>query len=258
MRWKNKGQDSHRQYDVEAMQQAQSRRGKRWFFGLMLLLAVLLTASYLMQGRHYLLVSMLVLLAVIGSFIWNFEWKRPRAREVVLLALMTAFCVSMNELCAHTIPLHAGTAVVVLAGAGLGPQAGFLVGALSRLLCNFFDGQGPWTPWQMVTWGLLGFLAGCLFHRKKRKAGIAWLVIYTFLSVFLLYGGVMNFAAMLLAHQSDPAGSAVSKEALLGFYMTGIPYDLSHAATASFCMLLLGDRLLQKLERIQIKFGMRL
>ncbi len=58
-------------------------------------------------------------------------------------------------------PLHAGTAMVVISGIALGPETGFFVGALARFVCNFFSGQGPWTPWQMFSWGLMGYLAGC-------------------------------------------------------------------------------------------------
>ena len=55
--------------------------------------------------------------------------------------------------------------MVVLSGIALGPEAGFLTGALGRFICNFFDGQGPWTPWQMVSWGLIGFISGVVFVR---------------------------------------------------------------------------------------------
>ena len=55
--------------------------------------------------------------------------------------------------------------MVIISGIALGPEAGFLFGALSRLICNFYMGQGPWTPWQMFAWGLLGFLAGFIFDK---------------------------------------------------------------------------------------------
>ena len=98
-------------------------------------------------------------------FFISFEYKAVRAREIVLLAMMISFCVAFNLLCAHTIPLHGGSAVVVLSGIALGPEAGFLTGALGRFICNFFDGQGPWTPWQMASWGIIGFISGVVFVR---------------------------------------------------------------------------------------------
>jgi energy-coupling factor transport system substrate-specific component len=273
-----------------------------------------------------------VLILLIGSFLVNFERRHPRAREIVLLAVMISLTVTANEICAHTIPLHAGTALVLLSGIGLGPEAGMLIGAFSRFLCNFFDGQGPWTPWQMVAWGLLGYLAGSLFNKTVKKSklesttlagrlslqkektfcaltgpavfllifllagylsflffheegesffgwriyafGLAGLLagglfqrkrlpadtitvtVFTFFSVLIIYGGMMNFAAMLFntSYQTD----ALSLETLKALYITGFPYDISHAGFAALCVFLFGDSILQRLQRICTKFGILL
>jgi energy-coupling factor transport system substrate-specific component len=259
------------------------------------------------------------------------KMKKIRAREITLLAVMTALCVASNEICTHTLPLHAGTALVILCGIGLGPRAGFVVGAFARFFCNFFDGQGPWTPWEMAAWGLLGIVAGICFNKvvlKRRLPGerqtlakrlslrkeqgfrlvmlpvicilISWIVayvtylwsgggetffgwrlygfgvagmiagillqkkrlsadavtmtIFTFFVVFLLYGGIMNFASLVLLVWTD-SSQQFSMEALKGLYITGVPYDLEHAAGAALCVFVLGEGILQKLQRIQIKFG---
>lgn len=105
-----------------------------------------------------------MLLFLFGVVVLNFEKRKPRAREIALLSTMTGLSVAANELCSHTIPLHAGTAMVVISGIALGPETGFFVGALARFVCNFFSGQGPWTPWQMFSWGLMGYLAGLCFN----------------------------------------------------------------------------------------------
>ena len=239
----------------------------------------------------------------------------------------------MNEICAHTIPLHAGTTMVVICGIGLGPEAGLLIGAMSRLVCNFFDGPGPWTPWQMAAWGMVGYLSGLAFNKvERRRTGetlarhlslekgrtfrvlmgpvlsvlFAWVLAYivflfrndpgeqsffgwrlyfygiaglaagcvlqrkklpvdditttvfTFFVVFLLYGGLMNFAAMLMTYPADSSAGDISWETLKALYLTGAPYDAAHAGTAALCMFLFGDSILQKLERIQGKFGITL
>lgn len=218
--------------------------------------------------------------------------------------------------------------MVVISGIALGPETGFFVGALSRFVCNFFSGQGPWTPWQMVSWGLMGYLAGLCFNtirvrgrleeetlavrfslkkntsfrllagplaaiaggeilgyllyvwtgvqgetfwgwrvyvfgflglafgmvlqRKKLPVDPVTTSVFVFLITVLVYGGIMNFAAMLMTSQS---GGEVSVEALKALYVTGLPYDLMHGAGAALCMFFAGDVILQKLQRIQIKFG---
>lgn len=280
------------------------------------------------QGKNYLLAGILMLLFLFGVVVLNFEKRKPRAREIVLLSTMTGLSVAANELCSHTIPLHGGTAMVVISGIALGPETGFFVGALSRFVCNFFSGQGPWTPWQMVSWGLMGYLAGLCFNtirvrgrleeetlagrfslkkntsfrllagplaaiaggeilgyllyvwtgvqgetfwgwrvyvfgflglafgmvlqRKKLPVDPVTTSVFVFLITVLVYGGIMNFAAMLMTAQS---GGEVSVEALKALYVTGLPYDLMHGAGAALCMFFAGDVILQRLQRIQIKFG---
>jgi len=129
----------------------------------------------LLGSNMYLIGSFLIVVYTLIPFIMVFENRKPKAREVVLIAMMSALTVVIHMFFHLTLPLQAGTAMVIISGISLGPEAGFLVGALSRLVCNFYMGQGPWTPWQMFCWGLLGFLAGLTFNKidyeEVRKKG---------------------------------------------------------------------------------------
>jgi len=82
--------------------------------------------------------------------------------------------------------------------------------------------------------------------------------VFTFFVVFLLYGGVMNFAAMLMTNSMDPSSGQISWETLKALYLTGAPYDAAHAGTAAVGMVLFGGRLFHKMEGIQGKFGITL
>lgn len=288
-----------------------------WLAILVVIPMLLFMSGFILQQRHYVLMSILVLLVTLVPFFVSFEYRALRAREVVLLAMMVSFCVVVNLLCSHTVPLHGGSAMVVLTGIALGPEAGFLTGALGRFLCNFFDGQGPWTPWQMVSWGLMGFVSGAVFvrYRSEENAGRrrgsclilfaavvlceavgylfvvllgggfsdmkGWLLyafglaglllggvlqrrrlptdsivmaVFTFLDIFILYGGIMNFAAFVLQN-GYTTGGEFGMDALKLLYITGVPYDVMHGATAALCVFLLGEPFLKKLERVQIKYG---
>lgn len=277
-----------RRFDIVQVERAQNKR--QWILlsvviGLLACLAG--TGTTAVVTKHYMLLSAIVLVGGLLPMFFVFEYRRPQAREIVTLAIMTALCVSVNELCSHTIPLHAGTAFVILTGTCLGPEAGFMVGALSRLLCNFFDGQGPWTPWQMLTWGLLGICFGVIYSRGKRfrqetgkdpvQGGVndsndlvqrgendrkdnpvrfvIGLAVMAFIMVFVVYGGIMNFAAWLMNHAMSPQNSPLTKEELLVVYAAGVPYDLTHAGTTALCILLFGHTVIEKLQRIQIKYG---
>ena len=127
---------------------------------------VLLALSTLMgNGQHYMIISLAVVLCCMAPFFMVFEKRKPKAREIVLVAMMSAITVAAHMFFHVTVPIQIGTAMVIVAGIAMGPEAGFLVGALSRFVCNFYMGQGPWTPWQMFCWGLLGFLAGLTFNK---------------------------------------------------------------------------------------------
>lgn len=208
--------------------------------------------------------------------------------------------------------------MVVLSGIALGPEAGFLTGVLGRFICNFFDGQGPWTPWQMVSWGLIGFISGVVFVRydlrgkkdlknnssfitliasvilfevtgylfvvftgrdmadtkgimlyifglaglitgglllrKRLKTDSIVMAVFTFLVIFIIYGGIMNFAALIM-QSSYTKGTGINLAVLKALYITGVPYDIMHAATAALCVFLIGEPFLKKIERVQIKYG---
>lgn len=122
---------------------------------------------FLFKRGWYLPLSLLMLAVIMAPFFMIFEKRKPKAREIVLIAMMSALTVVAHLFFHVVLPIQIGTALVIISGISLGPEAGFLIGALSRFVCNFYMGQGPWTPWQMFCWGLLGFLAGLAFNRNE-------------------------------------------------------------------------------------------
>lgn len=141
-------------------------------------------------------------------------------------------------------------AIVILTGISFGGEAGFLVGCLIMMLSNMFMGQGPWTPWQMFAFGMIGFLAGILYQKGILKARKADLCIFGFLSVIFIYGGIMNPASALMAY------GKITWSSLLAFYISGIPVDLVHALSTVIFLWFLSRPLLEKLERIKKKYGL--
>ncbi len=125
----------------------------------------ILAGTYVLGSDLYMIGSLLIVIYTMVPFFMVFEKRKPRAREIVLIAMMTALTVVIHLFFHMTVPVQAGTAMIIISGISLGPEAGFLIGALGRFVCNFYMGQGPWTPWQMFCWGLLGFLAGLAFNK---------------------------------------------------------------------------------------------
>lgn len=115
--------------------------------------------------RAYLYASLVIIALILIPFYISFEKDRPYARQIVLVSVMTALAVASRAAFFWIPQFKPIIAVIIIAGAALGAQSGFIVGSMSAFVSNFLFGQGPWTPFQMVAWGLIGMLAGLLFNR---------------------------------------------------------------------------------------------
>ena len=183
-------------------------------------------------------------------FFMMFEGRKPKAREIMVIAVLAAIGVAGRAAFFMVPSFKPVAAIVILSGISFGGEAGFLVGCLIMMLSNMFMGQGPWTPWQMFAFGMIGFLAGILFQKGILKARKRDLCIYGFLSVFLIYGGIMNPASALMSY------GQVTWASLLAFYISGAPVDLVHAISTVIFLWFLSRPMLEKLERIKKKYGL--
>ena len=125
---------------------------------------VLAACAFLNLDQSALLTVVTALLAV-GVFFASFETSRPSLRQVMPTVVLAALAAAGRMLFAPIPDFKPVSAICILAGAVFGRRSGFMVGALAALVSNFFFGQGPWTPWQMYAWGLVGYLAGVLADR---------------------------------------------------------------------------------------------
>ncbi|MPN25592.1 hypothetical protein SDC9_173004 [bioreactor metagenome] len=141
-------------------------------------------------------------------------------------------------------------AIVIIAGVAFGGESGFLVGAVTGFVSNIFFGQGPWTPWQMFAFGIIGFLAGVLFRKGILRRNRMALSIFGGLSTFFIYGGIMNPASVFM-FQARPV-----KQMFYLAYIQGIPFDLVHAAATITFLWLISRPMLEKLDRIKTKYGL--
>lgn len=117
--------------------------------------------------------TLVVVLASIGVFFASYEASRPRLRDIVPTVVLAALAAAGRILFAPIPDFKPVSAIAIIAGITFGRKSGFMVGALAALASNFFFGQGPWTPWQMYAWGLVGYGAGLLamVPAKQRAVG---------------------------------------------------------------------------------------
>ena len=208
--------------------------------------AVVLCFALLSSGDNYALASLLVTLLALVLFSCGFERRKTGTRRMILVAVMTALSV-VGRFVFMAIPgFKPITALVVITAMYLGGEAGFLTGALSALISNFYFSQGPWTPFQMLSWGLLGLLAGFLARPLKRSRVL--------LSVYGIFAGVaysfiMDVWTVLWYNGGFKPALYV---AALG---TALPYTIAYAVSNVIFLNLLARPFGEKLERVRIKYG---
>src|SRR3954454_23166544 len=136
---------------------------------------------------------MILAVALAIGFPW-YERSHPSARILALVGALAALAVVGRIAFAALPNVKPTTDIVFFSGYALGGAPGFAVGALAALVSNFFFGQGPWTPWQMAGWGLVGVL-GALLALGVRNAGRLSLAA-TCGFAGILYGALLNFSLM--------------------------------------------------------------
>lgn len=205
---------------------------------------------YYLDDRKYYFISSLILLECLLPFMMIFEKRKPQARELIVIAVLCGIAVAGRAAFFWIPQFKPVTAMVMISAVAFGGEAGFLVGAVTALASNMFFGQGPWTPWQMFAFGVIGFLSGVLFRKGLLRSNKYALASFGGLSAFIIYGGIMNPASVLM-FQSHPV-----KEMFFLAYLQGIPFDLIHAAATVFFLLTVSEPMLEKLERIKLKYGL--
>ena len=202
------------------------------------------------NDRKYLLVSLVIVIYSMIPFFLTFESRKPQARELLIIAVLTAIAVAGRAAFFMVPSFKPVMAFVIISAVCFGAESGFLVGALSMLVSNMLFGQGPWTPWQMFSMGIIGFLAGILFQKGWLKARRVSLCIFGFWSALFIYGGIMNPVSLIMSSY------AITKRNLLAIYISGLPVDMVHGAATVIFLLLASKPMIEKLEIIKIKYGL--
>jgi energy-coupling factor transport system substrate-specific component len=228
---------------------------KSTFFSVLSILVLIPATLFLgtqIRGKWHYLTSTLVILEAMLPFFLLFEARRPQARELVTIAVMAALAVAGRV--AIPIPnFKAITGIVMITGMALGPQAGFMTGAISAFASNFFYSQGPWTPWQMMAYGMGGFLAGLLFCGKTWKNPRQEQIIkaaFGFFGVLLIVGPLLDACTVFTT------GARISWKFAFAVFAAGFPHNLIHGLFSAATVLLLGRPLVGKLNRLKTKYGM--
>ena len=212
------------------------------------LLFILLITMTLWFNQHYLLLSFIIILLAVAPLFYKVSKNEMSAREVVLLALMGAIAAVSRVPFAPLPSVQPTTFIVMVTGAALGPLPGFITGALAALVSNLYLGQGPWTPWQMVCWGLIGLSCGLLANTKVMKSK-KWRSVFGIIIGFL-FGWVMNLWGLL------GMGGPFTFAQIISYYLASFYFDLAHGISNVVFLWLFYKPFYKSLSRFRRKYGL--
>ena len=219
------------------------------FVMLLVVIPATLLLGMKLPGRSYYLLSAIVAIEILIPFFMAFEGQKPQPRELVTVAVMAAL-VTIARVAVPLPSFKPTYAVIMLTGIAFGPETGFIVGALGALGSDFFYGQGPFTPWQMMAYGMAGLLSGFAYQRNwlPRKN---WVMgVFCFVCVVTLIGPLLDTSTVVII------ATTFTWENMLPIYASGLPVNLTQGACSFLTMLFFGNAILEKLDRVRTQYGM--
>lgn len=212
-----------------------------------LMMCILASLTYIFYINDCLsLLFILLIIISILPFYFRYEYRKPRAREIVVLAVCVALCVSSRVLFTLTPSFKPMCAVVIICGLAFGSEFGYLCGSLSAITSNIFFGQGGWTPYQMLALALIGYIAGLFMNKEYKNNKLFLLLIGIFSGIF--YSLIMDIWTVLSIDQSF---NILRYIAIVG---TSIPTTVIYCISNVVFLWILCDLLLRKFTRVKIKY----
>jgi len=210
---------------------------------------ILLIFSTFFSQKHYLTISFIMLIITMSPFFIVFEKKELKAEEMIIISMLSAIA-SIGRIPFAAIPSVQPTSfVIIMSGLSFGGNTGFMVGSTAALVSNIILGQGPWTPWQMFSWGMMGFTAS-LFKNIKFMNNIIGRSIFGALWGFI-FGWIMNLWGVLYLDSST-----LTWKVYLASCIASFKFDLNHAISNVVFISLFSNRWIKILDRVKIKYGL--
>lgn len=193
---------------------------------------------------------LIILLAVFSCLPYYFKYERrkPQAREHVVLAVMVALTVISRTIFAPIPGFKPVTAMTIICGMAFGRESGFLCGSLSAFVSNFFFGHGPWTPFQMIAWGSIGWIGGLLNERRWLEKSKILLCVYGVFSG-IWFSLIMNCWVLI------GAGEMIGWKAYGIVFLTSLPVTAEYCISNVIFLWALTKVFMKKLRRVKYKYG---
>ncbi|HIV74792.1 MAG TPA: ECF transporter S component [Candidatus Pseudogracilibacillus intestinigallinarum] len=222
----------------------------RWYIALSsIVMFILLVSSILFFNyESYLLLSFSIIAITMLPFFIRFEVKKISSREIVILAILASIAAVSRVPFAPLPSVQPTSFVIMIAGLVFGAESGFIVGAVAAIVSNIFLGQGPWTPWQMYAWGMLGMTAG-LFRNRWWMKQMWGKLIFGFIWGYV-FGWFMNFWIIVSSIEN------FTWEFFISIYVASIYFDLAHGLSNVFFIVIFSASWIRILTRFKRKYGL--
>ncbi len=203
----------------------------------------------LLGDVNFYITSVVIIFLIMLPFFMRFEGRNPQARELVVIAVMTAIAAASRAAFVWLPSFSPLIGIAIITAIALGPEQGFITGALAAFVSNFLFGQGPWTPWQMFAYGIGAFIAGILVKKGILKPTRVPLTIFGFLIIVLFVGPILDTCTVFVITPG-------TLESALSIYLAGFVYNIGHGLATAITLALVSKPLCEKIERIRVKYGM--
>lgn len=207
---------------------------------IIVLILMFLSTRKDLQTSLSLTMTVGVLMLLILSFFY-FERSSLGTKEISLIATLSAFAAVSRIIFAPLPNIKPITFLVALSGYVFGPFQGFIIGSTSAFLSNIFFGQGPWTPWQMFSWGLIGLISGLLGKREVKYKALGFSLLCFFFGFF--FDWIMNLWNVISFVKP------ITLESVMGAYITGLTFDILHGTSSFIFSIIFYDNFYKVLKR---------
>ncbi len=193
------------------------------------------------SDRAYVVVSLVCVMLACLPFFIGYEKRTVDSRRLALLAAMTTISVIGRFIFAALPHFKPVSAMVIITGIYLGPESGFMCGALSAICSNILFGQGPWTPFQMLSWGMIGLFSG-LFSKILRKNR----------AILVVFGGISGIFYSLAMDIWSTVGweGGFSLARYAASVISALPVTAIYSASNMIFLFLLWRPISKKLNRM--------
>src|SRR5690625_1856552 len=213
-----------------------------------MMLILLITSIVLFNYNAYLLLSFTIIALTMIPFYARFEIRKISSKEIVILAILAAIAAVSRVPFAPLPSVQPTSFVIIVTGLVFGAESGFIVGAVAAIVSNVFLGQGPWTPWQMFAWGMVGMSAG-LFRNTWWMSKLWGKIIFGFIWGYL-FGWLMNLWIVVRDREN------FTWEFFMSIYVASIYFDLAHGISNVFFLIIFSGSWIRILERFKRKYGL--